>query len=208
MMIYYFTWHGFAHLQRREGMLLCFCPSLCRLVPNSFNSFFWRGCTYWNRFITVISRPSLILGTLSNCWRSYAPWTWKHSFYLQFPCIFAAEVTYTGKNLVYRFIIMIYVFRSSSIFGKIKQLLVELCPLDLKKLQLFAVTVHFLCRSLQGRVQKCFTPLVIFSELLSGIHQTVRSSAKFSHFWLLQKNWANTNETWRKSSLSKGIQVF
>lgn len=67
-------------------------------------------------------------------------------------------------------------------FDKIMQLLVELCPLDLEKLQLFAVTVHFLCRSLQRRVHMCFTPLVIFSELLSGIHQTVRSSAKFSHF--------------------------
>lgn len=194
----------------KEGRAYCFAfvhlsVSWSRTVSIHF---LWRGCTYWSRFIKVISRPSLILGTLSSCWQSYAPWTWKHSCYLQFPCIFAAEVTYTGKNLVYRFIIMIYVFRSSSIFGKIKQLLVELCPLDLEKLQLFAVTIHFLCRSLQGRVRKCFTPLVIFSELLSGIHQTVRSSAKFSHFWLLQKNWANTNKTWHKSSLSKGIRVF
>lgn len=132
----------------KEGRAYCFA-SVHLSVGWSWTvsiHFLWRGCTYWNRFITVISRPSLILGTLSNCWQIYAPWTWKHSFYLQFPCIFAAEVTYTGKNLVYRFIIMIYVFRSSSIFGKIKQLLVELCPLDLKK---FTIICSYRSFSLQ-----------------------------------------------------------
>lgn len=130
-----------------------FCPSSKKGGSRTVSiHFLWRGCTYWNRFITVISRPSLILGTLSNCWQSYAPWTWKHSFYLQFPCIFAAEVTYTGKNLVYRFIIMIYVFRSSSIFGKIKQLLVELCPLDLKKITIICSYRSF---SLQKSPREC-----------------------------------------------------
>lgn len=53
-----------------------------------------------------------------------------------------------GKNLVYRFIIMIS--RSSLILGSIEQFLTELCTFDLKKIQIFPVSVHFLCRGLEG----------------------------------------------------------
>jgi hypothetical protein len=46
-------------------------------------------------------------------------------------------------NLIHRFIMGIS--RSSSVLGMIKPFWTELWPLDFKKFQLFAVSVHFLC---------------------------------------------------------------
>lgn len=62
----------------------------------------------------------------------------------QFPFIFFTEVAHI--EMKYRLIVRIIIISMSiSIMGTIEQFLTELCPLNVEKFQLFAVSV-FLCR--------------------------------------------------------------
>lgn len=76
------------------------------------------------------------------------------------------------------YILFLIISRSSLILGTIKHFfLTELCALDIEKNQLFAVSVHFLCRGFnylqfqvfffayvfKGRVHKCYTNISCFT---------------------------------------------
>lgn len=97
----------------------------------------------------IISKSSSILDTIkqfSTELHCMALGCTKIAVICSFRSFSSHMINILKRNLVYMFIMISIISRSTSIFGTIEQISTEECPFDVEKCYLFAVFVHFLRR--------------------------------------------------------------